>query len=78
VKLVREDYYELYSEGELLDDGFASFGRSLSSPAAGELEVRLPFPLDTEPTSLSEVRLGREWKIDSFAEVTGSEEPSAP
>jgi hypothetical protein len=78
VRLVREDYYELYSGGELLDDGFASFERSLSSPAAGELEARLPLPAETDVRTLSEVRLGREWKIDSFAEVAGSEEAAAP
>lgn len=78
VKLVREDFYEVYAGGELLDDGFASFERSLSSPADGELDVRLPLPPETDVHSLSEARLGREWKIDSFAEVTGSDEPSAP
>lgn len=69
VELVREDFYELFSEGELLEDGFATFERSLSSPAAGELVLSLPLPADTEPASLSEARLGREWKISAFAEV---------
>jgi hypothetical protein len=76
VDLVREDFYEVYEDGELLDDGFASFSRSASSPAAGELALSLPLPFGADVSRLSEARLGREWKIAGFADLP-DEEPAA-
>jgi len=79
VDLVREDYYEVFEDGELLEDGFASFPRSASSPAEGELVLRLPLASGADVTRLSEVRAGREWKIASFGELPpGDEEPEPP
>lgn len=75
VELVREDFYELFRDGELLDDGFASFERSLAPAPPGELALRLPLPPDADPRALSEARLGREWKIAGFAEVKDDPDP---
>ena len=69
VELVREDFYEIFEEGELLEDGFANFERDASATSRGDLQVLLPLPFDSDPKSLSEVRLGREWKISGFFEV---------
>lgn len=69
VELVREDFYELWSEGELADDGFANFTRNASSENEGELLIVLPLSPGLSVAELSEARLGREWKITGFAEV---------
>lgn len=76
VHLVREDFYELYAKGALLEDGFANFERSLDGSGGDQLDLHLPLPFGTEPRDLSEARLGREWKITGFEEVPCTEERS--
>ena len=78
VELVREDFYEVYAQGELLDDDFGSFARSTKSVGDTELELRIPVPFGTDPASLSEVRLGQEWKIAAFVEVPPDAGPPDP
>jgi len=65
VELVSEGYYELRAGSVLADDDFHDFASTLSSEG-GELRLRLPLAPGVDPQELSEVRAGREWKIDGF------------
>lgn len=75
VELVREEFYELWVEGELADDGFANFARNATAETPGQLRVVLPLSPGLTPAELSEARLGREWKIVGFAEVPADDLP---
>lgn len=69
VDFVREDFYELRAGESLLEDGFTDFER-LVAEDGDALLVRLPLPWGAALTQVSEVRVGREWKIDGFVDVT--------
>jgi hypothetical protein len=70
VDLVREDFFELYAAGERASDGFIEFERVFDA-APDALVLRLPSTGLEELGPLSEVRVGREWKIDGFADLSG-------
>jgi hypothetical protein len=69
VDLVREDYYELYVGPERVADDVADWER-LVRERGDDFDVRVPRPADLPLESLSEVRAGREWKIDGFPLAT--------
>jgi len=67
----REDYYELWSGGQLLWDDFhpwegsVTLEKALQSPEA-ELVVRVPFEDGLEPADVTEIGAGSQWKITAF------------
>jgi hypothetical protein len=63
VQLVAEDFYEFWAEGERVEDGFYPFALRAER---GNAVARVPAPEEADLDSISELRLGREWKIDSF------------
>ena len=62
---VREDYWELYAGAERVADDVADWGR-LVRERGDDLDVRVPRPPQLTLEELSEVRAGREWKIERF------------
>jgi hypothetical protein len=67
VELVAEDYWELWSEGERAADGYTDISSSLSAGEGGEwIWGRAPLPEGLSAAEVSELRVGREWKIDGF------------
>ncbi|MBI1380819.1 MAG: hypothetical protein GC161_07005 [Planctomycetaceae bacterium] len=75
VELVREDFYELYVDGlRALDDAIVWDGVLWVEGQAEDwpppsLAARLPLSEPVDPSHLSELRLGREWKIDALRRV---------
>ena len=65
VDLVREDFYELYAGERRVDDDFGDWERMVRE-RKDELELRVPRPAGHTLEELSELRAGREWKIDGF------------
>lgn len=65
VDLVREDYWELYAGTERVADDEGDWGRMVRE-RGDELDVRVPRPEGRSAEDLSELRAGREWKIDGF------------
>lgn len=65
VDLVREDYYELYVGAERVADDDADWER-LVRERGDDLDLRVPRPDRFTLEELSEIRAGREWKIDGF------------
>lgn len=65
VDFVREDYYELYVGSERVADDLADWQRIVRE-RGDDLDVRVPRPADRSLEELSEIRAGREWKIDGF------------
>ena len=75
VELVREDYWELYVDGVRRHDDLSSW-RRLARERDGELTVAVPLPEGLSATEVSELRAGREWKIDAFLEGSpGANDP---
>jgi hypothetical protein len=70
VELVREDFSEAFSGDERLVDEAAPFAeRTGVQPAADGtswIYGRMPLPSGIAPERVTELRLGREWKIDGF------------
>ena len=70
IDLVREDFCEAWAGGEKVADEAAPFReRTGVQPAAdGSSWVygRMPLPPGTAPDRVTELRFGREWKIDGF------------
>lgn len=69
IDLVREDYYELYVGAERVADDVADWER-LVRERGDDLDVRVPRPEQHTLEELSEIRAGREWKIDGFPLAT--------
>ena len=65
IDFAREDYYELWVDGELVQDDLVDWSR-IADEEDGELAVRIPIPSGLAPDSSREVRAGHEWKIDDF------------
>jgi len=80
VELVREDFAEAFSGDERLVDEAAPFAeRTGVQPAADGtswIYGRMPLPSGIAPERVTELRLGREWKIDGFRVDEGK--PGAP
>jgi hypothetical protein len=77
LRFVREDFYEIYSGGERVADGRPSAEPPWSyDPASGEFAVRanvdpdgiVSGPATLNAASISEFRIGYEWKLDDFYE----------
>jgi hypothetical protein len=65
VDFVREDFYELYADGERIADDVADWDR-IARERNDDLVVSVPFPSGRKTSDLGELRAGREWKIDGF------------
>ncbi len=76
--LVREDFFELWDEEGLVTDGDADWDAWLDLPPGGPARARIPLEPGTDPSSATELRIGREWKIDALRELDDSPEPPAP
>lgn len=73
VELVREDYWELWSDDRRVADDAADYA-TLLEPDGG-LPPGLALPPGVDASSVTEIRLGREWKIDAIETV--HEDPPA-
>lgn len=62
VELVAEDFYQLWDGDELREDALIDDLGALLTPEAGEWVARVP----GAGSSPSELRLGREWKVDDI------------
>jgi hypothetical protein len=69
VELVREDFYELWRGAELASDGSARFSELVTADPSGVVG-RTPAPEAVALGEITELRIGREWKIDAFLELT--------
>jgi hypothetical protein len=68
IDLVREDYWELYvGDTRRADDG--AEWPELVQEAPETFSARVPRPTGLAASELSELRVGREWKIDAFLEA---------
>jgi hypothetical protein len=65
VDLVREDFYELYVDGQRVADDVADWGR-IARERDGTLIVGVPLPAGMQVSEVGELRAGHEWKIDGF------------
>ncbi len=68
VLLQREDFFELYAGRELLLDGGFDFETNLSAEPGSEqvdlfVPTQAPIPSSVDGQAVSELRVGREWKI---------------
>jgi hypothetical protein len=77
VLLQREDYYELFAGNELVMDGATDFPAAVRvEPGQAGLEVGVPTqtPIPEPPAGeqVTEVRVGREWKIAAFQTLEAS------
>jgi hypothetical protein len=69
VELVAEDFYEYWSDGERLEDGYHPFALR---PAGESVVATVPAPVDSDLSDITELRYAREWKID-LIELPGAE-----
>jgi hypothetical protein len=73
IELVREDFCEAWSGGEKKADEAAPFGErtGVQDGADGSRWIygRMPLPEGIEAARITELRFGREWKIDGFEVV---------
>jgi len=73
VELVREDFCELFAGDEKLVDEAAPFreraGVQPASDGTSWVFGRMPLPSGVAAERVTELRVGREWKIDSFLVV---------
>jgi hypothetical protein len=74
VRLVREDFWEMWAGDELLADGLIDFERAVGSPAPERLraEVALEAGAGVDLDRVTELRLGQEWKIDAIRRTEGA------
>lgn len=79
VELVREEFFEVYSGNERVLDGFADFDELVILDDSTEppilwagVDAADPLGLQPalDPASVDELRVGREWKIDSLVPLT--------
>lgn len=68
VELVREDFYELWKGADLASDGSAPFSELVTKDPSG-IVGHTPAPEGVALVDITELRIGREWKIDAFLEV---------
>jgi hypothetical protein len=90
VELVREDFYQVYAAGQLVADDLLPYRRaqrgrddfgdfvSVSAPEAGSSLVSggVPVPEGIVPSTISELRIGQEWKVDLLRPAEASDTPS--
>jgi hypothetical protein len=69
---LREDFRSLLAGEQLLLDENADFASSSGVQTAADGQrwfyAQIPLPLDGEPDRISEMHLGREWKLDGISE----------
>ncbi len=70
IGFIREDFYDLYRGAELIGGDLQPFDR-VTRPADSQngrtgLAAWVPLPTGTSPDQITEVRIGREWKVDSL------------
>ncbi len=69
VLLVREDFYELWSEDGLVTDGDADWEASIEFLPGEAAQATIPLEPGIETDAVTELRLGREWKIEALGEL---------
>lgn len=75
VELVREDFFELYegairaTDGSLEWDGLVSVEGDAEGWPPPTLTATVPLPGPIDATRLTELRIGREWKIDRLEPI---------
>ncbi len=68
VRLVREEFYELWREDRRIEDGFVAFEDAVLLDQ-GWVSAAVPMKDAGRFAELTEVRFGREWKIDDLLQV---------
>ena len=63
VVLVSEEYFELYRGAERVEDGFHAFAPQVQGEV---LLAAVPAPTEVGLAEITEIRHGREWKIDAI------------
>jgi len=76
IDFVREDFYELYADGQRIADDFTDWDR-IARERNDDLVVTVPFPSGRKASDIGELRAGREWKIDGFP-LTSQASTAAP
>lgn len=69
IELVREEFYEIWTEDGLVDSRDLDFDDSIGvQPTAGGSWIygQVPLPAGLDPKQVSDFILRREWKIDHF------------
>jgi hypothetical protein len=69
---VCEDFGELWSGAEQLSDDALDFETHTGTQEGGLFYGQVPMPQGSEPAKVTEMRLGREWKLDVIELVGGS------
>jgi len=76
VRLVREDSYEIWGGGELLDDDLARFEDLVAvepTPHGSHLTISVtPQVPELDLSTVTEVTVERSWKIDDLSEAHGA------
>jgi hypothetical protein len=65
IDLVEEEFYEIWVDGERVQDDYVDLRRALKARDGG-LTLTVPVEGELEAAEVGEVRVGREWKIDGF------------
>lgn len=72
LRFLREDFRSLWAGEQLLVDENASLEGSSGVQTAADGQrwfyAQIPLPADSEPSRVSEMHLGREWKLDGISE----------
>ena len=77
---LREDYFDVFSGAETIGgevQPFDKLSRQVESRGLPWVEIHIPVPGGYKFADITEIRVGREWKIDSI-EMIDSENPPAP
>jgi hypothetical protein len=64
VDFVAEDFYEYWSLGQRVEDGFQAFAPRREG---ARVVAQAPAPEEADLSEITELRLGREWKVDGIA-----------
>jgi len=69
VDFVRQDFYETFDDGGLLEDDYVRW-REIARAEGDSLVLEVPMPEGVDVLDITELRAGREWKIDSIERLT--------
>ncbi len=69
IDFVREDYFETWLGDEPIDDEGGNFDQMVWRHPKDPRRIHAEVESQWDETELTELRIGREWKIDAFAQV---------
>lgn len=69
VDFVRQDFYETFDDQGLLEDDYVRW-REIARSEGDSLVLEVPMPGGVDVLDITELRAGREWKIDSIERLT--------